>query len=827
MPNWISGQGPFDVDLMIVGEFPGRQENESGQVFQGISGEILNQALFKAGLTRHDCYLTYVYKYQPPYNDPKKYHHIGIDTEKEIEYLWKEEIEKLKPKCILAIGEIALNAITHKQGIKKYRGSILTCKDGMIKVVPTLHPSVLFSKGHTNDEEYAGGMEYTYIKLIEHDINRAVEESKTRDLVLPDRSLFVAHSSLDVERFFREYSSLDLAASDIESINCIPVCTGFAFNRNHAISIPLLRSIGRNQLTDMSIREVAACWRIIDEQYRRLRIIGHNFKYDEYKLSLSGFYIPRVHSDTIIKTRVIFPEFPEVKLGVVSSVWTREPFYKDDGKDYKFGKSAIENFFIYNARDCAVEFEVDEAQEIDLIELGEYFNVPLKSYYYDYMMKKHKLYLKFERNGKRVDLAAQSRLLAEYTGMQEVVHERLIENVGHEINVASPPQVGHLLYEEMKFKRRKIDPTSEDSIVALLEGTKKKLYQDILNDILQERRIRNQKSRQISFHPDYDGRCRSSYNISATETCRSSTGILKKPLRPRKIGLADHTISQHGKLAKDIKTMFLADEGRVIVAIDSSQAEARIVAVLSKDWDLLAAFDSIDIHRRTAGLILGLCDKLELSAAYKNELIDAIGKDSPERFCGKKTRHAGNYYMKKRRFKTEFNTDAQKFGIQMSISEWKAEQMLKLFHAASPNIRSVFHAEIEEAINTTRSLVDPFGGPRIFNGQMNDSLYQEGYANIPQRSVAHLIQGAAIAADEIFQEDVNFMWSQEKHDALYFQAPENNWEPYAKVVRDLMQRPIDFSTYCTLKRDIQLVIPADVEISHTHYADFKKVKLAS
>ena len=49
-----------------------------------------------------------------------------------------------------------------------------------------------------------------------------------------------------------------------------------------------------------------------------------------------------------------------------------------------------------------------------------------------------------------------------------------------------------------------------------------------------------------------------------------------------------------------------------------------------------------------------------------------------------------NYDMKKHRFMMEFNTDAQKYEINMDISEWKAGKMLELFHAASPKIRSAY-----------------------------------------------------------------------------------------------------------------------------------------
>lgn len=819
MPNYVAGIGPLEPELMVIGEAPGQHEDESGIPFVGPSGEILNECIRKAGSSRSAVYVTNVVKYRPPFNDLEKLNLIGVDLNQQIEELWDKEIRVFKPKCILAVGDTALEATTGLKGILNYRGSILTAKDGVTKVVPTVHPAALFARGDK------GGLEYTYLKLIEHDIARAVEESKTRSINLPERQLDIADNSLDLYRFFNEYEKLDKATTDIESINCVPVCIGFSFNKHHAISVPLLRQIGKHKLTDMGDNEIRECWRLIDAQLRRLKLVGHNLKYDEFKLSLIGFELPNIYSDTLIKTRVIFPELPDKRLSTVLSLWTREPYYKEEGKEFRLGKQPISQLLKYNARDCAAEFELDEEQDKDLIEMENTYHVPAREYYYNYMMKKHKFYLTMENNGFAVDVAKQNELKKRYTEMYINIHNKVTEAVGHEVNVQSPPQVFNLLYKEMKFKPRKRAPTSEDTIVALLGNhAKKKEHKEILTNILEERRIRNQRSRYINFSPDYDGRCKSSFNIIATETCRSSTSILKKPVRPKKIGLAFHTISKHGRLAKDTRSMFIPDPGTVFISADSSQAEARVVAVLAEDWELLEAFDKVDIHRRTAGLIFGYTRDLILSTE-KLDVVDILEKDGPERFCGKKTRHAGNYDMGKGEFMLNFNTDAQKFDINMSISEWKAGQMLELFHNASPRIRNKFHKDIQDCLQYTRTLIDPFGGVRVFNGRMDNQLYKEGYANIPQRTVGHLVQGAALKIDEELNGDNSFMWISENHDSLLMQVPASNWEPYAKLMKKHMMTPIDFSKHCSLKRDYILTIPSDVEISMVVKQTDEDVKL--
>lgn len=858
MPNYVPGIGPLEPKLMIVGEAPGKYEDEQQVPFVGPTGDLLNTALFKAGINRHECYITNVSKYRPPLNNFDMLHTIGVDLNEQIKELWENEIKKLNPNCILAVGDRALQALTGLSGITNYRGSILTAIDARTKVVPTIHPAALFPKYEdgrkmygNEDSESSGALPWTWLKLIEHDIARAGEESLTRELNLPARDLMIAQNSLDVFRFFREYEKLDIAVNDIESINCVPVCTGFAFNKYHALSIPLLKKIGNIELTDMGMNELAECWRIIFKELMRLKLIGHNYNYDDFKQSLIGMRIPNVYSDTLIKTRVIFPELPVKKLHVITSIWTREPYYKEEGKEFRIGKDKIERLFKYNGKDCAVNFEVDAAQEEDLISLGETYNIPLKEYYYDYQMKKHKFYLAMGQNGFRVDIARQEELQKRYTEMQSVVHKRLVDEIGQEINVKSPPQKKKLLYDIMKFRYMKRAPTSEETIVSLInnhcKGMKTK-YKPILEDILEESRIRDQKSRYINFRRDYDDRCKTIFNVIATETTRTSTGILKVPFRPKKekIGLSFHTIAQHGRLAKDIRSMFICDEGMVMIKADSSQAEPRVVAVLCQDWELLKAFDEkVDIHRRTAGLLMQWSNKLELGADYKNELIDSLEKDGPERFTGKKVRNAGNYDMGKHELMIQFNTDAQKFDIKASISEWKAGQMLDMFHSASPKIREIFHTEIKDAIDSTKVLIDPFGGIRIFNGKLEPATYREGYANIPQRTVGHIVQGAALKIEDelndssfvrmsqdklwhniITGKKLPYMWLSEDHDCLTIQVPEKDWEAYAKIMRKHLEQTVDFSTYCTLKRDYKLTIPSDIQVSNTNYGAFQKVKVA-
>ena len=848
MPPFVAGQGPSDFKLMIVGGSPSAKDVEANRPFGGPAGEILETGLHLAGVRLWETFRTYCVKYQAPMGDWNKYTMVGINVEEEFENFWTKEVRYFKPNAILAIGPKATELITglklkgdrdgdeRKAALSIYelRGSILRSKDGDIKVIPTLDPSLLFMRPER------GGINFVFKKIIESDIARACEESLTADFNLPDRTHDICSSSLKAYRFFDEYKKLGKPSVDIESINCIPVSIAFAFTPLHSCTFPLLRKVGNNHLTDMGKGELIQVWQFIQEALWEHELVGHNFKYDQYKLELARFRIGKLFSDTLLKTHTIFPELPDKKLNVLSSLWTREPFYKDEGREGKFGKAFnVTQFFRYNGKDACVTKEIDIAQEDDLCGLAEHFKVPLVDFYYNYVMRKHLLYLRMENKGIRIDFDRQKELAKDYKKMWEETHNKLnnrLEEIFSEefdFNVKSYPQVYEMLYKRMGFKPYVKNPTSEDSIIALLNTHakgKRAVYAEPLRDILTERRIRDQLSRAINFVPDYDGRAKTAYKITGTETARTSTNTLKKPLRPKKLGLAFHTIPKHGKFAKRVRSMLVPDEGKVFIQADASQAEARIVAVLGEDWELLLAFDRVDIHRRTAGLFFGFTKKLILTAE-KVPIVDELEKDGPERFTGKMFRHAGNYDMGKARAANEFNVNAQKYEIDMEISEWRAGQYIDLFHGASPRIRGVFHQSIQDAINSTRSLVNPFGRPRVFNGRMDTDLYKEAYAYIPQSTVADLVQNAALKINDELNGDAEAYFVSENHDALVMEAPANNWEPYARLMQKHMMAPIDFGPYCSLKRDYKLIIPSDVEVSIdkegkiTNYGELYKAKL--
>ena len=103
----VWGFGSLDSPICLVGEAPGENEDRYGKPFVGKSGEILDNALSAANLTRNDCYITNVVKYRPPNNKTP-----GKRLICEFLPTLLQEIEALNPAVICTMGKTALIALT-------------------------------------------------------------------------------------------------------------------------------------------------------------------------------------------------------------------------------------------------------------------------------------------------------------------------------------------------------------------------------------------------------------------------------------------------------------------------------------------------------------------------------------------------------------------------------------------------------------------------------------------------------------------------------------------------------------------------------------------
>lgn len=829
---------------MIVGEAPGAVEDQSGVPFSGPSGDLLNDMLEVAGTRRRDVYVTNVVKYRPPFNDLRRLREIGHSLEEGIPQLW-DEIYAIKPNCILALGNLALYALTGKgrllrdkktqnfksiTGITTYRGSILSSLQGHTKVLPSIHPAALL---RSRDEGGGGAkvLSYSARLYMQHDYNRAVEQSHFPEFRLPSRTLTIARSTVDVWRFLERYKDKTEVSVDIEVLHAIPVCVALAFNEWDAISIPLIDVWAlQGKQSGIADHEFDGMWRLVAGLLTdpRIQVIGQNFKFDDGKLRKPcGIVTKNVFFDNLLAAHTLHCEL-EKSQAFLTSIYTEEPYYKDEGREFDLRRSPAEQLFLYNAKDAAVAFEIHLRLKERMMEtIVPGFPNWYQEFFLDYVMKLHPLYRDIEAEGLPVDEKRRAEMVKDYQERIRVNQKELDAIAGWDVNVNSWKQVALLLYKDFGLPNRKgrkgggkegnsNSSTAEETLVALQSNVcKNEAHKRAIDLILKIRGYRKAVGTYMLAPVDFDGRMRTNIRIVGTETGRSSNTKLGPPERPAfigpkgkpiEIGLAFQTMSKHGEMGKELRTMFVADPGHVILEFDLSQAEARIVAILGRSMETLELFNKTDIHKLTSTWIF-------------NMPVASISKEM--RFVGKTCRHAGNYDMRKRRLMELVNTDAKKYGIKIDpISEYKAGQMLDRFHQYSPWIRQVFHKEVVEALEQNdMTLVNPFGRMRQFNDYWGEDLWKEAYAQLPQSTVADQVKKAAL---RIRARVPGIRIIIEAHDALVFMTPNHLVEAHARVIREELEVPIDFSR-CTLPRG-ELVIPCEAKYGD-NYKDLKDFDL--
>lgn len=136
--NTVFGEGNPAAEIMIIGEAPGANEDETGRPFVGRAGQLLDKMLLGAGFSRNDnLYIANMIKCRPPKNrDP-----LESEIEMCIDYL-RTQVKIIAPKIIVCAGRIAAQSIIDKNfKVTKQHGEFI--KKGDILFMGTYHPSAL------------------------------------------------------------------------------------------------------------------------------------------------------------------------------------------------------------------------------------------------------------------------------------------------------------------------------------------------------------------------------------------------------------------------------------------------------------------------------------------------------------------------------------------------------------------------------------------------------------------------------------------------------------------------------------------------------------
>ncbi|AUX10644.1 uracil-DNA glycosylase [Halalkaliarchaeum desulfuricum] len=142
----VNGVGPADAALLFVGEGPGKREDEQGEPFVGRSGDVLEEALSAAGVTRRDVRITNCVRCRPPDNrDP-----TAEELDNCREFL-EGEIETLDPELIVTLGKVpSQHLLDRSVAITSEAGDVVDVRigDRSRRVLLSVHPAAtLYDRG--------------------------------------------------------------------------------------------------------------------------------------------------------------------------------------------------------------------------------------------------------------------------------------------------------------------------------------------------------------------------------------------------------------------------------------------------------------------------------------------------------------------------------------------------------------------------------------------------------------------------------------------------------------------------------------------------------
>ena len=149
----VPGIGSAEAEIMLIGEAPGKKEDELGEPFVGSAGKFLDQMLAAINLKRQDIYITNIVKCRPPNNrDP-------LPEEKEEFWPWLlAQIKLINPKLIVTLGRHSLSSFIPEPVMSKIHGTVLR------RQIPKLGRTRVYALYHPAAALYNGGMRETLIK---------------------------------------------------------------------------------------------------------------------------------------------------------------------------------------------------------------------------------------------------------------------------------------------------------------------------------------------------------------------------------------------------------------------------------------------------------------------------------------------------------------------------------------------------------------------------------------------------------------------------------------------------------------------------------------
>lgn len=688
-----------DVEVFLIGEAPGANEDRKGKPFVGESGRILRNELERNDLT-NKTYITNLVKCRPPNN--------RTPTAAEIKacrpYLDKE-LAALRPRYVVTAGVPATKTLFRgKAKINQFHGEVIDNPKVPYIGMPIFHPAYTL-----RDPSKLPGLQDDIARLA-----RLIRGGLRDDTV---NWSVVRKGNLDT--FISEFEAAPRFAFDCETSGLFPFdpngyITAISIALDHKTwVIPGFMHPEYQQFSHSPFAHGNALRRLMQLLFfiahrDQKQTFAQNGKFDNkwMRCQFGGSF--RLTFDVMLAHHVLDENLAH-DLTSLCRTYLDEPEY-DISLDEKNGKSKkpMRNYK-YCGQDGAYT-----------LRLGILFEGMLRG-----ERELHRLFWKLtmpgaramedaEMEGLTIDPAARKEIGMELLAKKITLREELNEIAGYELNWDSPAQIAKLLYEELGYRckvftKKKKPSTSEEALLSIS-------HQPVVKKILAYRNAGKFFNTYIKGWQKYriDDKYFFDYKIHGTVTGRYSSPL--------------HPIPRDGS----IRNLVTAPEGWTLCAMDIATAEMRVAAHLSRDPEMRRCFiEGIDVHWRTlietlsvgtqgefADLVWDTVEKLDEKAyAYYTAALERLLEAGPKA-C---TAVEGKWYEGRTRAK------AVNFGFIYGMYEKKFIQQATKDYGWEPSFQEAknarrayfrLYSRLEDWHKRTKRLARANGHVRCLTGRL-------------------------------------------------------------------------------------------------------------
>ena len=570
-------------------------------------------------------------------------------------------------------------------------------------------------------------------------------------------------SQADFDTWLRKLQQAELFAFDTEttSLNYSDaqvVGVSFAIQVGQAAYIPLAHDYP-DVPAQLDREAVLTALKPLLEDANKAKL-GQNLKYDAHVLANHGIQLRGIAHDTMLQSYVLnstatrhnMDDLAKHYLGVDTIHY--EDVAGKGAKQIGFQEVAIETAAEYACEDADITLRLHQTLSQQLQQQAS-----LWALYQDIEMPLVDVLTRIEANGVLIDSAMLDQQSLELANRMVGIEQQAHDLAGSAFNLSSPKQIQEILFERQNLpilkKTPKGQPSTDESVLQELA-----LDYPLPKLIIDHRSMSKLKSTYTDKLPQQvnnkTGRVHTSYHqaVAATGRLSSSDPNLQNiPIR-----------SEEGR---KIRQAFIAAPGYKIVAADYSQIELRIMAHLSSDAGLLAAFSQgVDVHSATAAEVFDVP-------------LDSVTNDL------RRSAKAINFGL-------IYGMSAFGLAKQLGLPRDKAQAYINLYFERYPGVKQYMDDIREQA--KQNGYVETLFGRRLYLPDINArNAAQRQYAertaiNAPmQGTAADIIKLAMLACDQWLNDSgVDAKMIMQVHDELVFEVAESQLESCMTKIREIM-----------------------------------------